>query len=71
MSARNIIGKQSLVGVQPIINNNHFTFVKLLEENWDSIYDELTEILISSGFQNIKSINLFNGIVAIHTGYKI
>ena len=45
MSARNIIGQQSLVGVQPIINNNHFTFVKLLEENWDSIYDELIEVL--------------------------
>ena len=45
MSARNIIGQQSLVGVQPIINNNHFTFVKILEDNWESIYDELLEIL--------------------------
>ena len=45
MSARNIIGKQSLVGDQPVINNNYFTFVKILEENWDSIYDELTVVL--------------------------
>ena len=45
MSARNIVRQQSLVGVQPIINNNHFTFVKVLEDNWESIYDELLEIL--------------------------
>tara|TARA_Y100001970_G_scaffold243723_1_gene309241 strand:+ start:1579 stop:2271 length:693 start_codon:yes stop_codon:yes gene_type:complete len=45
MSARNIIGKQSLVGDKPIISNHYFTFVKLLEENWNSIYDELIEIL--------------------------
>ena len=46
---------------------------KYLSESIDLFptQDELTEILISSGFENIKSINLFNGIVAIHTGYKI
>tara|TARA_Y100001970_G_scaffold220852_1_gene271355 strand:- start:556 stop:1185 length:630 start_codon:yes stop_codon:yes gene_type:complete len=31
---------------------------------------ELSNILISCGFENVKSINLFNGIVAIHTGFK-
>ncbi len=33
--------------------------------------DELSKILNRYGFENVKSINLFNGIVAIHTGYKI
>ncbi len=33
--------------------------------------EELSKILISNGFYNVDSINLFNGIVAIHTGYKI
>ncbi len=32
---------------------------------------ELEKILISCGFQNVRSINLFNGIVSIHSGYKI
>lgn len=45
MSARYFIAKQSLVENRPIIDNNNFTFVKLLEENWNSIYDELIEIL--------------------------
>ena len=31
----------------------------------------LRNILTKCGFENVKSINLFNGIVAIHTGYKI
>ena len=33
--------------------------------------EELSKILISCGFEKVNSINLFNGIVAIHTGYKI
>ncbi len=33
--------------------------------------NELEKILISCGFVQVKSINLFNGIVAIHTGFKI
>ena len=45
MSARYFIAKQSLVENRPIIHNKNFTFVKLLEENWNSIYDELIEIL--------------------------
>ncbi|RPH02956.1 MAG: aspartyl/asparaginyl beta-hydroxylase domain-containing protein [bacterium TMED46] len=45
MSAKHFIAKQSLVENRPIIDNNNFTFVKLLEENWNSIYDELIEIL--------------------------
>ena len=32
--------------------------------------EELKKILVSSGFENVQSINMFNGIVAIHTGYK-
>ena len=33
--------------------------------------EELTKTLISCGFEKVTSINLFNGIVAIHSGYKI
>ncbi len=32
---------------------------------------ELEKILRSCGFENVKSINLLNGIVSIHSGYKI
>ena len=32
---------------------------------------ELEDILTSCGFKEVKSTSLFNGIVAIHTGYKI
>ncbi len=45
MSARYFIAKQSLVENRPIIDNNNFNFIKLLEENWNSIYDELIKIL--------------------------
>ncbi len=46
---------------------------KYLSESIDLFpsQDELSNILISSGFEGVKSINLFNGIVAIHTGYKV
>ncbi len=46
---------------------------KYLSESIDLFptQDDLTKQLINCGFQNVKSINLFNGIVAIHTGYKI
>ena len=33
--------------------------------------EELTKILNDCGFTKVETINLFNGIVAIHTGYKI
>ena len=33
--------------------------------------EELSKNLSDSGFTNIETINLFNGIVAIHTGYKL
>jgi len=33
--------------------------------------EELSNVLVNCGFEKVKSINLFNGIVAIHTGYKI
>ena len=46
---------------------------KYLSESIDMFptQEELTSLLISCGFENVKSINLFNGIVAIHTGYKV
>ena len=46
---------------------------KYLSESIDLFptQDELKKILISYGFENVKFINLFNGIVAIHIGYKI
>ncbi len=45
---------------------------KYLSESIDLFptQEDLTEILISYGFEKVNSINLFNGIVAIHTGYK-
>ena len=33
--------------------------------------NELSKIITECGFKKVKSINMFNGIVAIHTGYKI
>ncbi len=33
--------------------------------------EELCEIIADCGFKEVNSINLFNGIVAIHIGYKI
>ena len=33
--------------------------------------EELSKHLIDCGFEKVKTVNLFNGIVAIHTGYKI
>ena len=46
---------------------------KYLSESIDLFpnQEELSKILISCGFERVKSVNLFNGIVAIHTGYKI
>ena len=46
---------------------------KYLSESIDLFpnQQELEKILISCGFINVRSINLFNGIVSIHTGYKI
>ena len=45
---------------------------KYLSESIDLFPDqeELKNILISCGFERVNSVNLFNGIVAIHTGYK-
>ena len=45
---------------------------KYLSESIDLFPDqeELKNILISCGFTKVNSVNLFNGIVAIHTGYK-
>jgi len=46
---------------------------KYLSESIDLFPDQetLSEIIKSCGFNNVKSKNLFNGIVCIHTGYKI
>ena len=46
---------------------------KYLSESIDLFpsQEELNKILSNCGFQNIRSINLFNGIVAIHTAFKI
>ena len=33
--------------------------------------EELSKNLINCGFTKVETINLFNGIVAIHTGYKL
>ncbi len=33
--------------------------------------EELSKNLINCGFTKVETINLFNGIVAIHTGYKV
>ncbi len=46
---------------------------KYLSESIDLFpsQDELSKILSYCGFERVKSKNLFNGIVAIHTGYKI
>ena len=46
---------------------------KYLSESIDLFpsQEELSKILISCGFVNVQSVNLFNGIVAIHIGFKI
>jgi len=33
--------------------------------------EELSKNLSDCGFSKVETINLFNGIVAIHTGYKL
>ena len=45
---------------------------KYLSESIDLFpsQEELKKILIDYGFKKVKSINMFNGIVAIHMGYK-
>ena len=46
---------------------------KYLSESIDLFpsQEELSKNLIDCSFTKVESINLFNGIVAIHTGYKI
>ena len=46
---------------------------KYLSESIDLFptQEELCKVLSRYGFENVKSLNLFNGIVAIHTAYKI
>ncbi len=46
---------------------------KYLSESIDLFpsQEELRKNLLDCGFTNVETINLFNGIVAIHTGYKL
>ena len=46
---------------------------KYLSESIDLFpsQEELSKNLVDCGFTKVETINLFNGIVAIHTGYKI
>ncbi len=46
---------------------------KYLSESIDTFpnQEQLSKVLTSVGFKKVKSINLFNGIVAIHTCYKL
>ena len=46
---------------------------KYLSESIDLFpsQEELSKNLLDCGFTKVKTINLFNGIVAIHTGYKL
>ncbi len=46
---------------------------KYLSESIDLFpsQEELSEVLIQCGFEEVKYTNLFNGIVTIHTGYKV
>ena len=54
-----------------IVANNKNAY-KYLSESIDLFPNQkqLIEILSLSGFVNVHSINLFNGIVSIHIGYK-
>ena len=46
---------------------------KYLSESIDLFpsQEELSKNLVDCGFTKVETINLFNGIVAIHTGYKL
>ena len=55
-----------------IISNNKEAY-NYLNESIDFFpnQDELKIKLINAGFSKTSYINLFNGIVSIHTGYKL
>ena len=65
--------KSKILPVLGDIIANDSDAYKYLSESIDLFptQEELTKVLISSGFEKVNCINLFNGIVAIHTGYKI
>ena len=46
---------------------------KYLSESIDTFpnQEKLKKILENTGFQNVSYINLFDGIVSIHKGFKI
>jgi ornithine lipid ester-linked acyl 2-hydroxylase len=39
------LGRQSLVGNEPIVDNRHFPFLKSIEQNWHDVEREVREIL--------------------------
>ena len=55
-----------------LVSGNYDAY-KYLSESIDMFpnQDELRKIISDCGFKNVSSLNLLNGIVAIHIGYKI
>lgn len=41
----NFLGRQSLVGDTPVLDNKHFPFLQTFSDNWETIRDEALEIL--------------------------
>ncbi len=41
----NFIGRQSLVGDMPVYDKTQFDFVAMMEENWETIRDEVKQVL--------------------------
>ena len=37
------LGRQSLVGNEPMLDNKHFPFLKTFTDNWEAIRDEALE----------------------------
>ncbi len=70
-STYNLYKSKLLPILGEIVANDRDAY-KYLSESIDLFpnQEELTNLLITSGFEKVNSINLFNGIVAIHTGYK-
>ena len=68
----NIITASNILPFLGSLVANDRNAYKYLSESIDLFpnQEELIKILKSYGFENVNSINLFNGIVAIHTGYK-
>ena len=52
------LGRQSLVGDTPILDNKHFPFLESFTDNWETIRAELEKILVHReaipGFQDVS-----------------